>query len=59
MSRQKLQPINLKARHVAASGLLPLLPPEQGQPVIFQAGGGAQGLKVAGRYASGVCSPMA
>lgn len=38
MSRQKLQPINLKVRHVAASGLLPLPPPEQGQPVIFQAG---------------------
>lgn len=50
----KLQPINLKGRHVAASGLLPLPPSEQGQPVIFQAGGGAQGLEVAGRYASGV-----
>ncbi|MBD3739372.1 MAG: NtaA/DmoA family FMN-dependent monooxygenase [Stenotrophomonas sp.] len=50
----KLRPINLKGRHVAASGLLQLPPSEQGQPVIFQAGGGAQGLEVAGRYASGV-----
>ncbi|MCW1977774.1 NtaA/DmoA family FMN-dependent monooxygenase [Xanthomonas campestris] len=50
----KLRPINLKGRHVAASGLLQLPSSEQGQPVIFQAGGGAQGLEVAGRYASGV-----
>lgn len=50
----KLRPINLKGRHVAARGLLSLPPSEQGQPVIFQAGGGEQGLEVAGRYASGV-----
>ncbi|MDQ0946634.1 alkanesulfonate monooxygenase SsuD/methylene tetrahydromethanopterin reductase-like flavin-dependent oxidoreductase (luciferase family) [Streptomyces phaeochromogenes] len=29
-------------------------PSEQGQPVIFQAGGGSYGLELAGRYASGV-----
>ncbi|WP_329468987.1 LLM class flavin-dependent oxidoreductase [Streptomyces sp. NBC_01723] len=29
-------------------------PPEQVQPVIFQAGGGSYGLELAGRYASGV-----
>ncbi|MEK1833389.1 LLM class flavin-dependent oxidoreductase [Priestia megaterium] len=29
-------------------------PSDQGQPVIFQAGGGAEGLELAGRYASGV-----
>jgi FMN-dependent oxidoreductase (nitrilotriacetate monooxygenase family) len=50
----KIRPINLGGRHVAASGPLPLPPSEQGQPVIFQAGGGDQGLEVAGRYASGV-----
>jgi alkanesulfonate monooxygenase SsuD/methylene tetrahydromethanopterin reductase-like flavin-dependent oxidoreductase (luciferase family) len=33
---------------------LPIPPSEQGQPVIFQAGGGGNGLEVAGRYASGV-----
>jgi FMN-dependent oxidoreductase (nitrilotriacetate monooxygenase family) len=50
----KVQPINLHGRHVGSSGPLPLPPSEQGQPVIFQAGGGDQGLEVAGRYASGV-----
>jgi FMN-dependent oxidoreductase (nitrilotriacetate monooxygenase family) len=50
----KIRPINLRGRHVGASGPLPLPPSEQGQPVIFQAGGGGQGLEVAGRYASGV-----
>jgi FMN-dependent oxidoreductase (nitrilotriacetate monooxygenase family) len=50
----KIRPINLRGRHVGASGPLPLPPSEQGQPVIFQAGGGNQGLEVAGRYASGV-----
>lgn len=50
----KVRPINLRGRHVGASGPLPLPPSEQGQPVIFQAGGGDQGLEVAGRYASGV-----
>lgn len=50
----KIQPVNLRGRHVGASGPLPLPPSEQGQPVIFQAGGGDKGLEVAGRYASGV-----
>lgn len=51
---EKIQPINLRGRHLATSGPLPLPSSEQGQPVIFQAGGGDQGLDVAGRYASGV-----
>lgn len=50
----KVAPINLGGQHVGSSGPLPLPPSEQGQPVIFQAGGGDQGLAVAGRYASGV-----
>ncbi|MEC3909137.1 NtaA/DmoA family FMN-dependent monooxygenase [Sphingobium sp. CR2-8] len=50
----KIRPINLRGRYVGASGPLPLPPSEQGQPVIFQAGGGDQGLEVASRYASGV-----
>ncbi|QQV78578.1 NtaA/DmoA family FMN-dependent monooxygenase [Sphingomonas aliaeris] len=50
----KVRPINLRGRHVGSSGPLPLPPSEQGQPVIFQAGGGDKGLEVAGRYASGV-----
>ncbi len=50
----RIQPINLHGSHVGSSGPLPLPPSEQGQPVIFQAGGGDQGLEVAARYASGV-----
>ncbi|MGO4187425.1 NtaA/DmoA family FMN-dependent monooxygenase [Pseudarthrobacter sp. TAF60_1] len=50
----KIQPVNLGGRHVASRGPLPIPPSEQGQPVIFQAGGGGYGLGVAGRYADGV-----
>ena len=50
----KIQPIEMGGRYVASRGPLPIPPSEQGQPVIFQAGGGANGLVVAGRYASGV-----
>ena len=50
----KILPVALQGRHVASRGPLPIPPSEQGQPVIFQAGGGAQGLELAGRYASGV-----
>lgn len=50
----KIQPINLQGRHVASRGPLPIPPSEQGQPVVFQAGGGANGLELAARYATGV-----
>jgi len=50
----KIQPINLQGQYYASRGPLPIPPSEQGQPVIFQAGGGAEGLELAGRYASGV-----
>jgi len=50
----KVQPINLGGQHVASRGPLPLPPSEQGQPVIFQAGGGQNGIELAGRYADGV-----
>lgn len=50
----KVRPINLGGRYVASRGPLPIPPSEQGQPVIFQAGGGANGLELAGRYADGV-----
>ncbi|WP_144709703.1 NtaA/DmoA family FMN-dependent monooxygenase [Curtobacterium pusillum] len=50
----KIQPINLQGQYVGARGPLPIPPSEQGQPVIFQAGGGANGLDLAGRYADGV-----
>lgn len=50
----KIQPINLQGQYYASRGPLPIPPSEQGQPVIFQAGGGSEGLELAGRYASGV-----
>ena len=36
----KIQPINLQGEYVASRGPLPIPPSEQGQPVIFYAGGG-------------------
>ncbi|MGR6127451.1 NtaA/DmoA family FMN-dependent monooxygenase [Paenibacillus sp. SER-28] len=50
----KIQPINPEGQYYASRGPLPIPPSEQGQPVIFQAGGGEEGLELAGRYASGV-----
>ena len=35
-----IQPVNLQGRHVASRGPLSIPPSEQGQPVVFQAGGG-------------------
>ncbi|WP_404288917.1 NtaA/DmoA family FMN-dependent monooxygenase [Glutamicibacter arilaitensis] len=50
----QIQPVNLQGRHVASAGPLAIPPSEQGQPVVFQAGGGGNGLEIAGRYANGV-----
>lgn len=50
----RIAPINLAGEHYSSRGPLPIPPTEQGQPVLFSAGGGANGLTIAGRYASGV-----
>jgi len=50
----KIRPINLGGKYLSSQGPLPVPPSVQGQPVIFQAGGGREGLELAGRYASGV-----
>ena len=50
----KIKPINLGGKYLSSQGPLPIPPSAQGQPVIFQAGGGREGLELAGRYASGV-----
>lgn len=50
----KIKPVNLQGRHVGSRGPLAIPPSEQGQPVIFSAGGGEYGVELAGRYASGV-----
>ena len=48
----KIRPINLGGKYLSSGGPLPIPPSPQGQPVIFQAGGGQEGLELAGRYAS-------
>ncbi|GAB6927901.1 NtaA/DmoA family FMN-dependent monooxygenase [Paenibacillus sp. JCM 10914] len=50
----KIKPIHLSGKYLSSRGPLPIPPSEQGQPVIFQAGGGNEGLDLAGKYASGV-----
>ncbi|MCG7384504.1 NtaA/DmoA family FMN-dependent monooxygenase [Paenibacillus sp. ACRRY] len=52
----QIQPINLQGQHVASRGPLPIPPSPQGQPVIFQAGGGREGLELAASYSSGIYS---
>jgi FMN-dependent oxidoreductase (nitrilotriacetate monooxygenase family) len=54
----KIQPISLQGEYVASRGPLPIPPSEQGQPVIFSAGGGENGLELAGRYANGVIAAV-
>lgn len=50
----KIRPLDLRGEYVSSRGPLPIPPSEQGQPVLFSAGGGEYGLGLAGRYASGV-----
>lgn len=50
----KIQPINMQGEYVASRGPLPIPPSEQGQPVVFSAGGGENGIELAGRYANAV-----
>ncbi|MFP7473722.1 NtaA/DmoA family FMN-dependent monooxygenase [Niallia taxi] len=52
----QVKPINLQGKYVSSRGPLPIPPSRQGQPIIFQAGGGQEGLELAGMYASGVYS---
>ncbi len=52
----RIAPINLQGKYVSSQGPLPIPPSSQGQPIIFQAGGGQEGLELAGMYASGVYS---
>ena len=47
-----IQPVNLGGKYVASRGPLYIPPSEQGQPVIFHAGGSPNGHAIAGRYAS-------
>ncbi len=51
---EQVVPINMGGEFVAARGPLHIPPSEQGQPVIFHAGGSPNAIELAGRYASGV-----
>ena len=48
----KITPINRRGKFVASRGPLYIPPSEQGQPVIFHAGGSPNALELAGRFAS-------
>ena len=49
----RLQPVNLEGQYVASRGPLGIPPSDQGQPVVFTAGGASPyTLSIAGRYAN-------
>lgn len=50
----QIQPVELQGRYVTSRGPINLPPSPQGQPVVFQAGGGMNGLHLAGRFANAV-----
>ncbi|MEU5872190.1 NtaA/DmoA family FMN-dependent monooxygenase [Glycomyces sp. NPDC047369] len=52
----RILPVDFQGRHLATRGPLPIPPSEQGQPVLFQAGGGPDGSALAARFADGVYS---
>ncbi|QWQ38882.1 NtaA/DmoA family FMN-dependent monooxygenase [Gemella sp. zg-570] len=51
---RKIRALNYKGEYVQTQGPLPIPPSDQGQPPIFQAGPSPEGIKLAGRFASGV-----
>lgn len=51
---EQVAPISMGGKFVASRGPLYIPPSEQGQPVIFHAGGSPNALELAGRYASAV-----
>jgi FMN-dependent oxidoreductase (nitrilotriacetate monooxygenase family) len=52
--RDKILPINLQGKYVGSRGPLYIPPSEQGQPIIFHAGGSPNAHELAGRFASAV-----
>ncbi|MEB8127713.1 LLM class flavin-dependent oxidoreductase [Staphylococcus succinus] len=50
----KVRYANYNGEYFKTKGPLPIPPSPQGQPPIFQAGGGEKGIEMAGKYASGV-----
>jgi FMN-dependent oxidoreductase (nitrilotriacetate monooxygenase family) len=52
--RDKILPINLQGKFVGSRGPLYIPPSEQGQPIIFHAGGSPNAHELAGRFANAV-----
>jgi FMN-dependent oxidoreductase (nitrilotriacetate monooxygenase family) len=52
--RDKILPINLQGKYVGSRGPLYIPPSEQGQPIIFHAGGSPNAYELAGRFATAV-----
>lgn len=50
----KITPIHFNGKHVQTDGPINLPPSQQGQPVIFSAGGGDEGLEIALRYGNAI-----
>lgn len=50
----RIVPVELRGQYLSSRGPLGLPPSPQGQPVVFQAGGGMNGLHLAGRFANAV-----
>ena len=50
----KVRPVSVRGQHLFSMGPLGVPPSPQGQPVVFTAGGGVNGLHVAGRFADAV-----
>jgi len=53
-NRDQILPINLQGKYVGSRGPLYIPPSEQGQPIIFHAGGSPNAHELAGRYANAV-----
>lgn len=52
--RDKILPINLQGKYVGSRGPLYIPPSEQGQPIVFHAGGSPNAHELAGRFANAV-----
>lgn len=50
----KIKPLNYDGEYIKTAGPLPIPASPQGQPPIFQAGPSDEGIKLAGRFATGV-----
>ena len=50
--REQIEPINFKGKYVGSRGPLYIPPSEQGQPVVFHAGGSPNSHEFAGRFAN-------